>query len=650
MLHTPSIHHVQETVQQSFLLGLIVLLPLIGALILGTLTLINLNKEVGPSEKTLGLFGILGPCLSTLIALYLFVQQLNQPELIWQYTLASWLHTSSFELNFSFSMDHLSALMAVMITFVGSLIHIFSIAYMRHDRGFARYFSYLNLFLSAMLLLVLSDNIIGLFMGWEGVGVCSFLLIGFWFKDAQKAGAGTKAFVVNRVGDFGFILGIFFLYLETKHFDFIGIQSGLHDVSIERLSVIAFLLLIGALGKSAQIPLHVWLPDAMAGPTPVSALIHAATMVTAGIYMIARLNFIYSQTPAISVLIVLIGALTAFMAASIALIQRDIKKVLAYSTISQLGYMFMGVGAGAYAAGIFHVFTHAFFKAALFLGAGAIIHTLHHEQDLMKMGGLRSKLPITHLAMLISCLAISGIPPFAGFFSKDEILGALWDKGLYLFWGIGLITAALTAFYMFRLYFLAFGGSYRGQQEVSPEPLLMKLPLLILALGATITGFLGLPAALGLPNWITQWTEPVFGNHHSSSEAGLTLTLMGVSVFAAIIGIGMAANTYRNISAVLPEPTGPLSKMLQNKYGFDLLYEQTIVLPLRKLGYFGWQIVDRLMIDGLITAALWAYKVVSLILRKLQSGYLRAYAQYLILGTFLLVFVYFSLHLPGVFR
>lgn len=636
--------------QSTVLLSLIVLLPLLGALILGTLALWSQPREQGLSEKTLGALGVLTPALSALLALYLFAQQLGQPGLQWTASLGTWIKVSLFELSFGFMMDPLSGLMTVMITGIGTLIHLFSISYMHGDRGFARYFACLNLFLGAMLLLILSDNIVGLFVGWEGVGVCSFLLIGFWFSDAQKAGAGTKAFVANRVGDFGFLLGILFLFLETSHFDFAGLQAGLADTPESRLAVIAFLLLIGALGKSAQIPLHVWLPDAMAGPTPVSALIHAATMVTAGVYMIARLHFIYSQTPSISLLIVLIGALTALMAASIALVQNDIKKVLAYSTVSQLGYMFMAVGAGAYVAGIFHVFTHAFFKAALFLGAGAIIHALHHEQDLMKMGGLRKKLPITHLSMLISCLAIAGIPPFAGFFSKDEILWSLWNEGLYLFWAMGLLTAGLTAFYMFRLYFLAFGSSYRGQAEIGVEPLLMKLPLLVLGAGAVLSGFLGLPAVLGLPNWMEHWLSQVFGAHHVAGNMGLALMLMGVSVLVASAGILLALKKYARLQSAPAAAAGPLANVLHQKYGFDLLYDAVLVRPLRRMGTLGWQVVERLMIDGAITFGLWAYKVAALMLRQLQTGSIRAYGHYILLGLTALAYLYFMLHLPGVFR
>lgn len=635
--------------QISYLLPLILFVPFLSALLLGVAALVSHPKEEGLSESLISFLAVGAPAISAVLTLILFFQQLTQPELIWQFTLGTWIRIPAFELNMGLRMDHLSGLMTAMITFIGTLIHLFSVAYMRKDRGFARYFAYLNLFFAAMLLLILSDNIVGLFMGWEGVGVCSYLLIGFWFKDLAKAQAGTKAFVVNRVGDFGFMLGILFLFLETRAFSFDAIQSASSAISPAMLSIIGILLLIGAMGKSAQIPLHVWLPDAMAGPTPVSALIHAATMVTAGVYMVARMNFLYSQTPSVSFFIVLMGALTAFVAATIALVQTDIKKVLAYSTVSQLGYMFMGVGAGAYAAGIFHVFTHAFFKAALFLGAGAIIHCLHHEQDLRKMGGLRKRLPVTHFAMLVSCLAISGIPPFAGFFSKDEILFSLWDKGLYAFWALGLITAGLTAFYMFRLYFLAFGSEYRGSHDVDAEPLLMKLPLLLLAVGAIFTGFLGLPATLGLPNWFEHFMAPVVGGHHPEASVALVAGLMGVSVLAAAIGIGVARQRYASITEAPALAQGPLAEVLHQKYGFDLLYEEGIVRPLKTIGYYGWQIGDRILIGGAIQFGQWVYKVVSLFARFLHFGNVRAYGHYLIIGLFIIFYLYFALHFPGVF-
>ncbi len=641
------------SLQLNSLLNLVVLLPLAGALVLGLGTLYNAQNKTGISERVVTAIGCAGPLLATVLAFLLFLPMMGDPSRVWHSPLLTWMDIGSFKIELGLVMDHLSGIMLLMITFIGTLIHLFSASYMQGDRSFSRYFAYLNLFLGSMLLLILSDNLIGLFMGWEGVGVCSYLLIGFWFEDAAKAGAGTKAFLLNRVGDLGFILGIFLLFQETGAFDFAGIQAHIGQTSAERLPLIAFLLLVGALGKSAQIPLHVWLPDAMAGPTPVSALIHAATMVTAGVYLVARLHFVYTATPSVAWLIILIGGLTALMAASIALVQNDIKKVLAYSTVSQLGYMFMGVGAGAYAAGIFHVFTHAFFKAALFLGAGAIIHALHHEQDLRKMGGLRSKLPITHLAMLVSCLAIAGIPPFAGFFSKDEILWSLWEKGHFVFWGMGLLTAGLTAFYMFRLYFLAFGGTYRGERDAHPEPLLMKLPLGLLGLGAVTVGFLGMPATLGLPNWFVHWLAPLYGEHHASDPAaqGMSLILMAASVLVAGAGILLALKRFGKITGEVPAlPENALTALLNEKFGFDSLYQTAVVGPIMAAGRFCRQVAEPVMIDGVIRAGVWGYYAFSLCLRTLQFGQLRAYAHYLIFGLFILAYVYFVLHLPGVFQ
>lgn len=635
------------------LLNIIVLLPFAGALVLGLGTLLNARNQQGISEKTVAIIGCAGPALATLFALILFLSMLSHPAQIWNSHVLTWLETGTLQIRLGLRLDQLSAIMTLMVTLIGTLIHIFSISYMHGDRGFSRYFAWLNLFLGSMLLLILSDNLIGLFMGWEGVGVCSYLLIGFWFEDSAKAAAGTKAFLVNRVGDFGFLLGIFLIFLQTKAFDYSTIQAQLAQVNPYILPVIALLLLVGALGKSAQIPLHVWLPDAMAGPTPVSALIHAATMVTAGVYMVARLHFIYTATPAVAWLIVLIGALTALIAASIALVQHDIKKVLAYSTISQLGYMFMGVGSGAYAAGLFHVFTHAFFKAALFLGAGAIIHALHHEQDLRRMGGLHTKLPVTHVVMLISCLAIAGIPPFAGFFSKDEILWSLWQQQLYLFWGMALFTAGLTAFYMFRLYFLAFGGHYRGHHEPQAEPLLMKLPLMLLGVGVLSVGFLGLPTTLGFPNWFSHWLSPLYGEHHlvDSAAQGVSLMLMGISILVATGGIFIALKRFGKANADWqpPLPKAVLT-LLETKFGFDDLYQNGLVKPCLAAAWFCRHIAEPIMIDGLIRAAIWFYYVCSLCLRALQMGQVRVYAQYLIVGLFILAYLYFVLHLPGVFQ
>lgn len=628
------------------LVAWIVLLPLLSALILGGMVLLNPDKK--PPTAVVSAVACLGPGLAALVSLILFGQLLGHPNAVYTQSLGSWLNTPIFELHFSFALDHLSGLLALMVTFIGTLIHIFSIAYMQSDRSYARYFAYLNLFTAAMLILILSDHIVGMFLGWEGVGVCSYLLIGFWFSDTAKASAGTKAFIANRVGDFGFLLGIFFIFYFLGHFEYSAMQGAFGKLTDPgyAATLITACLLVGALGKSAQIPLHVWLPDAMAGPTPVSALIHAATMVTAGVYMIARLHFLYSAAPAVSWVVLLIGALTALMAATIALVQSDIKKVLAYSTMSQLGYMFMAVGAGAYTAGVFHLFTHAFFKAALFLGAGAVIHCLHHEQSLAKMGGLKDKLKATRWVMLISTLAIAGIPPFAGFFSKDEILWSLWTHGHYVFWGIGLLTAALTSFYMFRLYYLAFEGPYRGEVEADPEPVLMKAPLWILAGGAVLTGFLGLPEPLGLPNWFSHWLSPVFGGHHAEGAASMAMILMAVSVGAAALGWFMAKQKFAQADTY-PEPQdNALNRVLFAKYGFDAFYQKFLVQPLLKGGWFMWKITDELMIDGPIKMIPKVYMLVSMTTRAFQLGNIRVYGYYLIIGMAMMIYLYFSLH-PG---
>jgi NADH-quinone oxidoreductase subunit L len=645
-----AILHTAVTLQDTPLLPAILAAPLLGAVVLGLLTLLNTRKTQGPSEQWVTIIACAGPVLATLLSGTLFIQMLGQPDLVFHQTLFSWIKTSSFDLQLGLTLDRLSGLMVLMITFIGSLIHVFSSAYMHGDRGFSRYFTYLNLFLFAMLMLILSDNLVGLFMGWEGVGVCSFLLIGFWFNDPQKAAAGTKAFVVNRVGDFGFILGIFLLFQAVGAFDFIHIQEKIATISPLQLNLIALLLLIGALGKSAQIPLHVWLPDAMAGPTPVSALIHAATMVTAGVYLISRMHFLYDLTPVVGALIVTIGGLTALMAASIALVQDDIKKVLAYSTVSQLGYMFMGVGAGAYAAGIFHVFTHAFFKAALFLGAGAVIHALHHEQNLWKMGGLRPLLKVTAFAMGVSTLAIAGVPPFAGFFSKDEILWALWENHYYFFWGVGVLTAGLTAFYMFRLYILTFEGTRRSTVEVHAEPMAMKLPLILLGIGAISVGVLGLPGTLGLPNWISHWMEPVFGAHHAPDNAFLlSLGLMVVSLSAAGLGIVMAFSQFYKADVQPPADSfNPVTLVLKAKYGFDLAYSYGIVKPLMMAAQLHKEVIEPMLIDGAIVIGSKVYYVLSLIVRTLQFGNVRAYGYYMLIGMILLACFYFLLRQPGV--
>ncbi|MFI5184012.1 MAG: NADH-quinone oxidoreductase subunit L, partial [Vicinamibacteria bacterium] len=437
--------------------------------------------------------------------------------------------TTPFQVDWAYQVDPLSSVMVLVVTFVGLLIHIYSTGYMSHDPGYARFMSYMNLFMFAMLTLVLGANYLVLFVGWEGVGLCSYLLIGFWFEKDSAADAGKKAFIVNRIGDAGFLLGVFLIFVTFGTLDFHRVLEAAAEMPVETawggtLTFIALCLFVGACGKSAQVPLYVWLPDAMEGPTPVSALIHAATMVTAGVYMVARSSAIFARAPHALFVVAVVGAFTAILAASIGLVQNDIKRVLAYSTVSQLGYMFLACGVGAFAAGIFHLMTHAFFKALLFLGSGSVIHGMSGEQDMRKMGGLRSKMPVTHLVMLEGCIAIAGIPPLAGFFSKDEILWSAFKIGGYgrIVWTVGFVAAAMTAFYMFRLYHMTFSGAFRGGHEaehhVHESPASMTVPLRVLALGSVVAGFVGIPAALSfggrLPNLWERFLDPAFEPAH----------------------------------------------------------------------------------------------------------------------------------------
>lgn len=486
------------------------------------------------------------------------------PEII---TLFPWITTGGLNVSLAYQVDQLSLYMVLIITGIGSLIHLYSIGYMKDDPGFARYFAYLNLFIFAMLNLVLAENLILLFLGWEGVGLCSYLLIGYDYHKESAANAGMKAFIVNRIGDLGMLLGIALVFWYTGSVSFTVIGEAILEIPSFRyiLPLAAACFFIGAIGKSAQLPLHVWLPDAMAGPTPVSALIHAATMVTAGIFLIARLNPIFLSAPQVGYWIVVIGSITAFFAATIGLFQNDIKKVLAYSTVSQLGYMFVAMGAGAYVAGLFHLMTHAFFKALLFLGSGSVIHALHHEQDLRNMGGLKNQMRITWITFLIGSLAISGIPPFSGFFSKDLILEKAYAYGT-LFYGLGIITALLTAFYMFRMTYLAFYGDSRLTSDktshLHESPLVMTIPLIILSIGATVTGFLEVPHLFyGGVRLLTSYFGPVFirgieiserivkqplDAHEVGTTTTVELSLIAVSVAIAISGIFIARMIFLN--------------------------------------------------------------------------------------------------------
>ena len=491
------------------IIGLIVLWPLVGFLFNG------LGRNIW-SKKTIAYKATGYVLASFILSIIAFLNVQAQGAITVHYF--DFINTDTLKIPFDFKVDALSSLFLLVITGVGTLIHLYSTAYMKDEEAphYARYFAYLNLFIFSMLLLVLGDNYVIMFIGWEGVGLCSYLLIGYWFTNATYNYAAKKAFVMNRIGDLGFLLAIFWLIakLGSVSYGHVLTAESLAKLSTTDITAITLFLFIGAMGKSAQIPLYTWLPDAMAGPTPVSALIHAATMVTAGIYMITRSNILFSASEFTQHVVAIVGISTALLAATIAIKQNDIKKVLAYSTVSQLGYMFLGLGVGAYSGAVFHVITHAFFKALLFLGAGSVIHAMHHEQDIRKMGGLKSKLPITHITFLIGCIAIAGVPPFSGFFSKDEILAAAFAKSP-IYWALGVVGAAMTAFYMFRLYATTFLGKFRGTDEqahhLHESPFAMTLPLILLALASAIAGAIGIPALMGGHHWLSHQLTPIVG-------------------------------------------------------------------------------------------------------------------------------------------
>jgi NADH-quinone oxidoreductase subunit L len=617
-------------------------------------------------------------------------------------TVYEWFASGDFSVAFTLYLDPLSALMILVVTGIGSLIHIYSTAYMHEetDSEYARYFSYLNLFAAFMLVLVLGANFLVMFVGWEGVGLCSYLLIGFWYQKKSASDAGKKAFIVNRIGDFGFILGVLLIVVRFGTIDFQEIARALSSVGAESafgtLSLITLLLFVGATGKSAQIPLFVWLPDAMEGPTPVSALIHAATMVTAGVYMIGRNAVLFSHAPETLAIVAVVGVATALMAGTIGLVQNDIKRVLAYSTVSQLGYMFLAMGVGAYTAGIFHLFTHAFFKALLFLGSGAVIHALAGEQDLRHMGGLRKALPITYWTFLVGAVAIAGVPGLAGFFSKDDILFRTYAGGHTVLWVVGLLTSLLTAIYMFRLVFLAFHGpspvasaAQAGDSDhaaaANPAPLshapvhdaaqhdaahnaaashaphhlhdappAMALALIVLAIGSVFAGYIGLPQALGGSNRLERFLEPSFtageaqagggaraeprseGEDERHASEDLELGLMGVSSVVALGGIGIAMLLFlksRHGADAIAVRFAGLHRLLANKYYVDELYDAAVIRPIRIVSEEGlWKGVDVRLIDGSVNGAAAAVGGGSQLLRRVQTGSVRVYAASLFLG------------------
>jgi NADH-quinone oxidoreductase subunit L len=565
------------------------------------------------------------------------------------------INIESIRIAFEFKLDQLSSLFLLIITGVGFLIHVYSTSYM-HDEpanDFAKYFSYLNLFIFSMLLLVMGGNYIIMFIGWEGVGLCSYLLIGYWFKNNDYTNAAKKAFVMNRIGDLGFLLAVFWLISKTGtvSFDQVFAPATLQKLTTTDITGITLLLFVGATGKSAQIPLYTWLPDAMAGPTPVSALIHAATMVTAGIYMIARSSILYSMAPTTQAVVAIIGLATAVFAATIALRQNDIKKVLAYSTVSQLGYMFLGLGMGAYTGAVFHVMTHAFFKALLFLGAGSVIHAMGGEQDMRNMGGLKKYMSITHITFLLGCLAIAGIPPFSGFFSKDEILAATFAHNP-VYWGIGVLTAGMTAFYMFRLYAMTFLGRFRGtehqEHHLHESPAAITLPLIILAILAVVGGLVGIPEVfVQHGHKLGEFLAPVFdqtnkyvSTHSTAHELAhqTELILMGASVLLALIAIYFAWSKYSRYERTEAGATG-VARVLDNKWYVDEIYDAVILRPIKSLSVFFNNIIEKRGIDGLVNGVGKSVNYGGRQLRWLQSGQVGAYVLLMVIGMLVLFII-----------
>ncbi|MBS1659705.1 MAG: NADH-quinone oxidoreductase subunit L [Bacteroidetes bacterium] len=618
------------------LVWLVPVLPLVGFLING-LFRNSLSK---------GLTGIIGSgtiLLAFVISLLIFGQVRQEGFEGTVVTLFDFISVGKLHIPFAFQVDQLSTLFLLIITGVGFLIHLYSTSYMHEEEAphFARYFAYLNLFVFSMLLLVLGANFIILFIGWEGVGLCSYLLIGYWFKNLDYGNAAKKAFIMNRIGDLGFLIAVFLMINQFGSVTFSEVFAKASTAKIGVLTAITMLLFVGATGKSAQIPLYTWLPDAMAGPTPVSALIHAATMVTAGIYMIARSHVLYDLTPVTQGVVAVIGLLTALLAATIALKQNDIKKVLAYSTVSQLGYMFLGLGVGSYTGAVFHVMTHAFFKALLFLGAGSVIHAMGGEQDMRKMGGLRKWMPVTSMTFLLGCLAIAGIPPFSGFFSKDEILSAAYSKNP-VYYGVGLFTALLTAFYMFRLFATTFSGKFRGTHEqehhLHESPSAITIPLIVLAILAVVAGFLGIPAALA-PNahWLERYLEPVMGESHVAEVAhGTEIGLMALAAILATVVSLMAWFRFKS-KPELGEPSG-FGKVLANKWYVDELYNAIIVKPLDLLAQLlVW--VEKNIIDAIVNGVGRLVQYSSRQLRLLQSGQVGGYVLLMVVGILVLFLV-----------
>lgn len=621
--------------------------PLLGFLLNGFL-----GKRFGTRFVTF--IGPLAIALSFAQSLVLFFQMLEIEGNVLNEHLYTWISSGSFEAGINFQVDQLSGLYLLVITGVGFLIHVYSVGYMHGESGYYRFFAYLNLFVFFMLILVLGDSFLLMFVGWEGVGLCSYLLIGYYFEKDSAAEAAKKAFLFNRVGDFGVLSAVLLIFLTFGSIEF----GTINNEAVSRLeyggglvTAITLLLFLGATGKSAQIPLYVWLPDAMEGPTPVSALIHAATMVTAGLYMVARLSHLFVLAPFTMNVIAVVGTVTALLAATVAITQTDIKRVLAYSTVSQLGYMFLAMGVGAFGAGVFHVMTHAFFKALLFLGSGSVILAVHHEQDMRKMGALKNKLPITYITMLLGTLAISGIPFFSGFFSKDEILWKAYSSplGNPWLWGVGFLTAGLTAFYMFRMIYLTFHGESRVDshtaEHVHESPLSMTIPLMILALLAVTGGFFGVPHVFHLiPNGMENYFQGFFTEIPSGHGAVSTeWTLMGFSVVFALLAWFVAGRLYHSgfdLASRLRSKCEPLYQLSLNKWYVDEFYNSVIIQPGRLFStHILWRLFDQNVIDRAVNTTADVARMVGNSIRPLQNGLTQNYALIFTLGAFLILWL-----------
>jgi len=576
-----------------------------------------------------------------------------------------WIVSGSFKVSIGFMIDQLTVAMLIVVTSVSFLVHVYSIGYMQDDPGYYRFYAYLSLFTFSMLMLVTANNFLQLYFGWEAVGLCSYLLIGFWYQKRSASNAGKKAFIVNRFGDFGFGLGVMMVFLTFGTLNYLPVFENAGGLAAQTINIlgtdinlitlIALLLFCGAVGKSAQIPLHVWLPDAMEGPTPVSALIHAATMVTAGVFMVARLNPIFSLSPVAMDVVAVVGAVTALFAATIALVQNDIKRVIAYSTISQLGYMFIACGVGAYSAGIFHLYTHAFFKALLFLCAGSVMHAMGGEVDMQKMGGLKKYMPVTYGTMLLASLSISGIPPFAGFFSKDEILWMAFNGGSVgrVVWALGALAAVFTAFYSFRLIYLTFHGEFRGTEEqrhhLHESPGVMTVPLIILCIGAVAAGWIGIPPIISSivgvehANWFAEFMKPVLGHPEIEASHSTEAMVMTFSVAIAVVGIAVAWLFYikrREVPVRLARKYGLIYKILYNKYYVDEIYNLIVVRPSMLFArYVLVGFSDGIIIEGIVNGVPALINWFGAKIRRIQNGLLQSYATMMALGLFLILAV-----------